>query len=359
MISRDARIGNDVEHGDNFKVRDFATLKGKNIIGDRVDIYQYANVGMGTVIEDDVYFGMRASTLNTRKIIYHRKGMAPRAAQEPVIIRRGARIASHALILPGVEIGEETLVGAASVVTKHTFPYGIYYGNPAEWKGWVPPEEYLVPPVDNPKRIYIMGCAKTGTTLLLRLFHAFKDVRVIEREIGLGPFLKWRSSLPVIVGKRAGLSLFSNTLPKGKDKVQRNILESNDIKVIVLVRDPADVMESRYVSAQRYLDSMAQIEGMPQADWLTAIQYENLVENPDEIQEGIAHWLGLEIEHKWSEYPAFFPEASRRLLIDPEGPNSLRPINTDRIGKGYNWKRQATPVQVREITKIMQEWRYA
>lgn len=48
-----------------------------------------------------------------------------------VNINHGAWIGSNSIILPGVDIGEFSVVGAGSVVTKKTEPYGVYAGNPA------------------------------------------------------------------------------------------------------------------------------------------------------------------------------------------------------------------------------------
>jgi acetyltransferase-like isoleucine patch superfamily enzyme len=46
-------------------------------------------------------------------------------------IRRGARIGGGAILLPGVEIGEEAFVGAGAVVTKDVERRMIVVGNPA------------------------------------------------------------------------------------------------------------------------------------------------------------------------------------------------------------------------------------
>ncbi len=46
-------------------------------------------------------------------------------------IRRGARIGGGAVLLPGVEIGEEAFVGAGAVVTKNVEPRMLVVGNPA------------------------------------------------------------------------------------------------------------------------------------------------------------------------------------------------------------------------------------
>lgn len=51
---------------------------------------------------------------------------------KPVIIGDGCWIAEKVCIMPGVEIGEYSVVGAASVVTKTIPPYSIAVGNPAK-----------------------------------------------------------------------------------------------------------------------------------------------------------------------------------------------------------------------------------
>ena len=50
---------------------------------------------------------------------------------KPVVVDDGAWIAAHSLLLPGVEIGRNCMVGAGSVVTASTEPDSLYAGNPA------------------------------------------------------------------------------------------------------------------------------------------------------------------------------------------------------------------------------------
>ncbi|MGL5048160.1 MAG: DapH/DapD/GlmU-related protein, partial [Shewanella sp.] len=47
---------------------------------------------------------------------------------EPVLICRGAWIGANAIILPGVTIGANSVVGAGSVVTKDVPPYVVVAG---------------------------------------------------------------------------------------------------------------------------------------------------------------------------------------------------------------------------------------
>lgn len=53
------------------------------------------------------------------------------ADPKPVVIEDDVWIGARAILLPGVTIGEGTIVGAGSVVTKSVLPYSIVAGNPA------------------------------------------------------------------------------------------------------------------------------------------------------------------------------------------------------------------------------------
>lgn len=52
--------------------------------------------------------------------------------KKPIVIKNYAWIAKCAIILPGVTIGEGTIVAAGSVVTKNTGDYQVVAGNPAK-----------------------------------------------------------------------------------------------------------------------------------------------------------------------------------------------------------------------------------
>jgi acetyltransferase-like isoleucine patch superfamily enzyme len=58
-------------------------------------------------------------------------------------IRRGARIGGGAILLPGVEIGEDAFVGAGAVVTKDVQARMVVVGNPARVMRGVPEDELL------------------------------------------------------------------------------------------------------------------------------------------------------------------------------------------------------------------------
>ena len=93
-----------------------------------------------STLEEDVFIAPCVATTNdnfmgrTEKRHQLRKGPT---------IRRGARVGGAAVLLPGIEVGEEAFVGAGAVVTKDVPPKAVVVGNPARQIREVPEEEVL------------------------------------------------------------------------------------------------------------------------------------------------------------------------------------------------------------------------
>jgi acetyltransferase-like isoleucine patch superfamily enzyme len=49
----------------------------------------------------------------------------------PIVLKKNCKIGSHTVILPGVTVGENSKVGAQSLVTKDIPPNVIAFGCPA------------------------------------------------------------------------------------------------------------------------------------------------------------------------------------------------------------------------------------
>lgn len=85
-------------------------------------------------IDDYVSIGMQSLIFahsNPTNSIYIKKKYYPREVA-PTTIKKGAWIAPRTTILAGVTIGENSIVGAGSVVLKNVEPYTIVAGNPAK-----------------------------------------------------------------------------------------------------------------------------------------------------------------------------------------------------------------------------------
>lgn len=54
-----------------------------------------------------------------------------RPSYAPILLKQGCYLGAGAIILPGVSIGEEAIVGAGAVVTHDVPPYAVVAGSPA------------------------------------------------------------------------------------------------------------------------------------------------------------------------------------------------------------------------------------
>jgi acetyltransferase-like isoleucine patch superfamily enzyme len=92
----------------------------------------------GITIEDHAMIAADASIITNNHDPYDRRVLPCR----PVLIKEGAWIGAHAIILPGVCIGRYAIVGAGSVVTKDVPDYGVAVGNPARVIRMLDPDKF-------------------------------------------------------------------------------------------------------------------------------------------------------------------------------------------------------------------------
>jgi acetyltransferase-like isoleucine patch superfamily enzyme len=105
------------------------------VIGARCKISSHSFLCEGVSIEDEVFIGHGVVFIND---------LEPRATNRdgalqtdadwsvvPTVVRRRASIGSGAVILGGVSIGENALVGAGAVVTRDVGPGEVVAGVPA------------------------------------------------------------------------------------------------------------------------------------------------------------------------------------------------------------------------------------
>ncbi len=123
------------EIGDNSKIGTFVELQKGVRIGRNCKISSHSFICEGVDIEDNVFIGHGVMFTND---------LFPRATNSDgtqqtesdwklikTLVKKGASIGSNATILCGITIGENSLIGAGSVVTKDVPNNSIVVGNPA------------------------------------------------------------------------------------------------------------------------------------------------------------------------------------------------------------------------------------
>src|SRR4051794_26008771 len=93
-------------------------------IGERARIQTMVYVTAFSVIEDDVFVGPCAMTTNDNTMARH----GPETPIAGATLRRACRIGGGAILIPGVEIGEEAFIAAGAGVTADVPSRGVGIG---------------------------------------------------------------------------------------------------------------------------------------------------------------------------------------------------------------------------------------
>jgi len=101
-------------------------------IGNRVTIKCGVQLWDGLRVKDDVFIGPNVSFSNDK---YPRSKEYPEEFQK-TILECKCSIGAGAVVLPGITIGQGSMIGAGAVVTRNVPPYAVVVGNPARIIGY-------------------------------------------------------------------------------------------------------------------------------------------------------------------------------------------------------------------------------
>ncbi len=151
VVMRGAVIAKGAVVGDHAYVRERASLGEDSVLGQagaigadarvgaRVRIQNTSKLVAAALVEDEVFIG--PSVTATNDLTMGRR--APGAPLAPITLRRGCRIGAGVILMPGVEVGEDAVVGAAALVTRDVPPATVVIGAPARHLRELRPEELL------------------------------------------------------------------------------------------------------------------------------------------------------------------------------------------------------------------------
>ena len=145
FISRNAILYNpeSIEIGHDVRIDDFCTISGNVKIGNYIHIAQFCSLYGGYAgVEMEDFSGLSSKvTIYATSNDYSGASMTNpmvRAKYKPgdkegqVLLHKHVIVGVNSVILPGVEIGEGSSVGAMSLCVKSLEPWGIYAGAPAK-----------------------------------------------------------------------------------------------------------------------------------------------------------------------------------------------------------------------------------
>jgi UDP-2-acetamido-3-amino-2,3-dideoxy-glucuronate N-acetyltransferase len=139
VVADQAHVRERVEIGPETVVGRGASIENDVRIGARVKLQTAAYITAWSVVEDDVF--VAPGVLLTNDPTAGRRGAS--LELRGAYLRRACRVGGGAVLLPGIEVGEEAFVAAGAVVTKDVPPRALVMGVPAQMVREVGEEELL------------------------------------------------------------------------------------------------------------------------------------------------------------------------------------------------------------------------
>ena len=126
--------------GDDVVIGRGSLVENDTTVGALTKIQAHAYITAYSLLEDNVFIAPCVITTNDN--FMGRTEKRHELIKGPTI-RRGARVGGGAVLLPGIEIGEEAFIGAGAVVIRDVPARALMVGNPARQLREVPDEELL------------------------------------------------------------------------------------------------------------------------------------------------------------------------------------------------------------------------
>lgn len=119
----------EAEIGKNCNINCHCFIENDVIIGDNVTLKSGVYIWDGLRIGNDVFIGPNVTFINDKM---------PRSKTYPeklliTFIEDGASIGAGSIIMGGIKIGQNSMIGAGSLVTKNVPAKQLWYGNPAKF----------------------------------------------------------------------------------------------------------------------------------------------------------------------------------------------------------------------------------
>ena len=176
-------------------------------------------------------------------------------------------------------------------------------------------------------RVFVLGCGRSGTWLLMQLLSTLKDQDIVPQELPVEAFGLFATRTSRLLIKRHFLSYKT---------IQRI---PPDVRIIYIVRHPYDVLTSHnpvtkrdyHIQPERWMEEIKALSLLMASgrEHLKVVRYEDLVSNPVHMQAELAAFLGAEIAMSPEEIsPSLKLGESTQIAM-----HGVRKIDTNSVGK--------------------------
>lgn len=175
------------------------------------------------------------------------------------------------------------------------------------------------------RRLYVMGCGRSGTWLLTALFATFADVDIVASELPVTDFARLATDRRVLILKR------HDNAYQTVEKIPPSI------GIAMIVRHPFAVLTSHnpttrrkyHIDPDRWLGEMLALQYLVDTKRreTTIVRYEDLVADPEATQALLGNQFGLTVQHAAGDVHKVF-NASPEAISAMHG---LRPIDAGSV----------------------------
>ena len=153
-------IKDNVQIGKNVEIAPFTIIKENVTIGDNVEIKEFTRIDRGVSIGNNVHVrghsvlcenmiiegnnDLGHELVCTNHIFLARFSKKMEDIVKPPIIKLGASTGARVLLMPGVELGKNSIIGANSMVNKNVPDEQVWFGSPAKFVRKIREEEKIV-----------------------------------------------------------------------------------------------------------------------------------------------------------------------------------------------------------------------
>jgi acetyltransferase-like isoleucine patch superfamily enzyme len=135
IIYTGSKIGNDFQTGHRVTIREKAEIGNHVSAGTLTDIQGNCKIGSYVRMHSNVHIGQLSQIDNFvwiyPYVVLTNDPTPPSNNFVGVHIHSFAIVATGSIIMPGLDLGQDCLIGAGAIVTKSVAPYAIAVGNPA------------------------------------------------------------------------------------------------------------------------------------------------------------------------------------------------------------------------------------
>jgi UDP-2-acetamido-3-amino-2,3-dideoxy-glucuronate N-acetyltransferase len=139
LVGSNTEIGNFVllkdntVFGNDCYIDSYVLSSGSCTMGNRVILRYQSVIARNVIIEDDVFFTAGVKTI----FLDHKRNKTVK----PLVIKKGCYFGDNSIVMGGITVAENCIIGAGAFVNRDTEPDGIYVGLPATRLRNVRPDE--------------------------------------------------------------------------------------------------------------------------------------------------------------------------------------------------------------------------